>query len=262
MKQCSTKKDFMIALHEEFQKIGAVDDPEIFDDFEQHFSQGIADGMTEEQVCEKLGDVSEIAKQYVSEFGGDGEGEKAVPTQNNESQPKEISAQQLQQPPKGAIPVFDGNECENASASGFESNADNISQQAQPIVQNSANQSSDSFNAGGLIGMIILDVMVLSWALPSLAGIIFGYFGIVIGIITSGIATIVCGILGTVDLQLPDIISVITPFHPVSNILFGVTCTSLGALGVLLAVIIVKGFVNMCIKLVKWEIRVIKGENA
>jgi len=40
---------------------------EILEDFGSHFVDGAEQGLTEAQICEKLGDVSEIAKQYVGE---------------------------------------------------------------------------------------------------------------------------------------------------------------------------------------------------
>ena len=63
----STRIDFMNGLREALAKNGISDARDILLDFDQHFDDGIAAGETEAQVCEKLGDVEEIAKQYTSE---------------------------------------------------------------------------------------------------------------------------------------------------------------------------------------------------
>jgi uncharacterized membrane protein len=46
--------------------VGSEEKSEILEDFGQHFIDGEQEGLTERQICEKLGDTREIAKQYSS----------------------------------------------------------------------------------------------------------------------------------------------------------------------------------------------------
>lgn len=59
------KGDFLYNLHNELHRIGIDDDEEIFADFEEHFKASQEQGLTEEETCEKLGDVKEIARNYL-----------------------------------------------------------------------------------------------------------------------------------------------------------------------------------------------------
>lgn len=59
------KGDFLYNLHNELHRIGIDDDEEIFADFEEHFKESQENGFTEEETCEKLGDVKEIARNYL-----------------------------------------------------------------------------------------------------------------------------------------------------------------------------------------------------
>lgn len=59
------KGDFLYNLHNELHRIGIDDDEEIFADFEEHFKESQEEGFTEEETCEKLGDVKEIARNYL-----------------------------------------------------------------------------------------------------------------------------------------------------------------------------------------------------
>ena len=63
------KAAFMNELTKSLSEYGVNDSREILLDFEQHFEDGKAAGETEDEVCEKLGDPVEIAKQYVEEEG-------------------------------------------------------------------------------------------------------------------------------------------------------------------------------------------------
>lgn len=59
------KGDFLYNLHNELHRIGIDNDDEIVADFEEHFKESRENGLTEEQTCEKLGDVKEIARNYL-----------------------------------------------------------------------------------------------------------------------------------------------------------------------------------------------------
>lgn len=63
----NTKYEFLAALEKELERYGVVDKDDILADFEQHFSDSKKQGYTDAEVCERLGSITEIAKQYAAE---------------------------------------------------------------------------------------------------------------------------------------------------------------------------------------------------
>ncbi len=59
------KNDFLFQLHNELHRIGIDADEEIFADFEEHFKYSSEEGLSEEETCNRLGDVKEIARSYI-----------------------------------------------------------------------------------------------------------------------------------------------------------------------------------------------------
>lgn len=224
---CSSKAEFMSALDSELTKYGITDKSEIFSDFEQHFTAGMEEGLTERQVCEKLGDISEIAKQYVDE-------EKLEHIESEQSKPNAAANSQ--------------------SAQGFDGNS-----YADSQPQNTAQPSEQPFRceAGKVIGVICVDVFVFSWVLPAFAGVIASYLSIPISLVVSGFMAFVGGIIsvfGTVSF-------IATPFAPLSTILFGIMITALGGLATMLGLVIVQGAINVFINIINWHGRVFVGHN-
>lgn len=64
----STKAEFMSALTDRFRQMSLPAD-EIIEDIEQHFSEGKESGLTEQEICEKLGSPEEIAEAYIQDNG-------------------------------------------------------------------------------------------------------------------------------------------------------------------------------------------------
>lgn len=59
------KGEFLFELHNELHRIGIDADEEIFADFEEHFNEGMEQGISEEETCRRLGDPKEIARNYI-----------------------------------------------------------------------------------------------------------------------------------------------------------------------------------------------------
>lgn len=59
------KGEFLFELHNELHRIGIDADEEIFADFEEHFNEGMEQGISEEETCRRLGDPKEIARNYL-----------------------------------------------------------------------------------------------------------------------------------------------------------------------------------------------------
>lgn len=64
----STKAEFISALEDRFRDMSLPAD-EIIEYIERHFSEGKENGLTESEICEKLGDPEEIAEAYMQDNG-------------------------------------------------------------------------------------------------------------------------------------------------------------------------------------------------
>lgn len=65
-----TRKDFMAALEKELKNFNVSDKTEILGDFDQHFEESLSKGLSEEEICQKLGnidEITEIARQYAED---------------------------------------------------------------------------------------------------------------------------------------------------------------------------------------------------
>ncbi len=128
------KGDFLYQLHNELHRIGIDDDEEIFADFEEHFKESQEAGVSEEETCEKLGDVKDIARNYlditstkVNSIVVDAVANQRVSlTKPGEKLPADISLV------KDEVPAQEpANEQENASASIREFTPEHIAQEPE-----------------------------------------------------------------------------------------------------------------------------------
>ena len=209
------KTTFMNELTKSLSEYGVNDAREILLDFEQHFEDGKAAGETEDEVCEKLGDPVEIAKQYI---------------------------------PEADIKV----EEKETKQSGFDSNK--YSQpytQAQPQTPPPAAQPQGfTPDAGKIIGILCVDVFVFSWALPSLISLIFGLYGCTVGFGGAAVGSIIGGTV----MQFIDVSAwFFTTLSPVSTILFGVVLGAICALLAIASIAATKGCINMFKHIVNWH---------
>lgn len=221
----TNKEQYIQALINAMTRCGVTDQREILTDFEQHFADGAAAGESEEQVCEKLGDPEEIAKQYISE-------------EPFEERPAAQSAA--------------------ADASGFGAEpgaapAQNTAYAPPPVQQNSFR-----IEAGAVIGVVCVDIFVFSWAIPAFAGVIIGLYSTVVGLVGAGLGVFIGGVaagaFGTPDW-------LYTCFSPVSTALLGVVLASGSLLLVGPCVAAGRGFINICINIINWHSRVLVGRN-
>ncbi|NLE24499.1 MAG: DUF1700 domain-containing protein [Clostridiaceae bacterium] len=60
-----TKSEFLIQLKSELKKNNISDSDDILGEYEQHFAFKLADGFSEEEIANKLGDPSELASQFI-----------------------------------------------------------------------------------------------------------------------------------------------------------------------------------------------------
>lgn len=229
----NTRTEFMNGLREALGRNGITDARDILLDFDQHFDDGMAAGETEAQVCEKLGDVEEIAKQYTTE---DVFSEKADNAAN-----------------------FNNEAVNGAEASGFDNNSYNSGYTA-PINESApTTQQGNGFevSAGAVVGRVCVDVFVFSWAIPALFSVIMGFYSFVLSF---GLAGIGCVAGGAVQVS-GGLFFVQSMFSPVSTVLFGFMLLSLFGLLVALCVAIGKGFVDIIKCIINWHSRAFVGRN-
>ncbi len=216
------KATFMSELTKSLTEYGVNDTREILLDFEQHFEDGKNAGETEDQVCEKLGDPVEIAKQYI---------------------------------PEADIKV----EEKEVKQSGFDSNKySQHNTQAQNVTPPpSAQPQGFQVDAGKVICVLCIDVFVLSWALPSLISLVFGLYGCTIGFGGAAVGSIIGGTV----MQFVDVSTwFFTTLSPVSTILFGVVLGAICALLVIASIAATKGCINLVKHIVNWHSETFVGK--
>ncbi len=209
-----TKIIFMDKLRASLSEYGVTDTREIMLDFEQHFEDGEAAGETEAQVCEKLGDPEEIAKQYISD---------ADIFEEKKTEPK-------------------------TEASGFDSSA---FQKEEPQAQTTYTQSGGfQVDAGKVVLILLVDFLVFTWALPSLISLVCSLYGITVGVGVSGIAVLIAGIL----MNFMDTSTwLFTTLSPISTSLFGVVLMAATPLLVIASIAATKGTINIFKHIINWH---------
>lgn len=218
-----TKNIFMEKLRESLSEYGVSDTREIMLDFEQHFEDGAAAGETEEQVCEKLGDPVEIAKQYIPETD-------FIATDK-----------------KTEASGFDTGSFTKTDASGFDSGA--FTKVEENVYNGSAPQPFQA-DIGKVILVLLVDILVFTWALPSLVSLLCSLFGITFSFGVSGIVILIAGIL----MSFMDTTTwLFTTLSPLSTSLFGVVLMAATPLLVIASIAATKGVVNVFKHIINWH---------
>ncbi len=234
-----SRYEFMNKLSESLSAYGVNDAREIITDFEQHFEDGKAAGETEDEVCIKLGDPVEIAKQYASDtdISVEDTAPKAEPVQ-------EASG-------------FDGNSYNSApppynyttANSGTYTNAGS---DATGYNYGNVNTNHGGFEAdtGKIVIMLLVDIFVLTWAIPALISLIIALYGTVFAAFGSGIGCIIGGVL----MSFVDTSAwLFSTLSPISTALFGLVSLSACALLVIGSIAATKGFINLIKHIINWH---------
>ena len=249
------KTDFMNKLQSSLSDYGVADTREILLDFEQHFEDGRAAGETEDMVCEKLGDPVEIAKQYIPD--GD------------------ISVEEVKAAPKAEEPsAFDSNNYTGAGYAQTNTSQTNTAQQTgytqtdsngmytyntPPYSQPQQQYQPQGFehSGGAIVGVLATDLLVFSWALPALVGLIFALYGITIGIGGAGVVTFIAGIL----MSFMDTSTwLFTTLSPISTSLLGVVMIAAIPLLVIGSIAATKGTINIFKHIINWHSMTFAGK--
>ncbi len=191
----TSKAQFLEALRSELLKRN-ITDSEILEDFEQHFNIGLSEGLTEAQVCEKLGAPAEIANQYAPDGYTEDVSNATNQTANNSTQTQQT---------------------------GFAENNYNYN---NANTNTSAPQSNrnDNMDVAKIIGVICLDVFVLTWAIPTLFSLLISYWAVMISFFVTPVVMIIGIIFGSQFVGSAIIVSMLTPAAGIfaALILFGI----------------------------------------
>ncbi len=260
----NNKSEFLNGLREALGRYSVPDAREILIDFEQHFDDGAAAGESEAQVCEKLGDVEEIAKQYISDIDF------------AETESKADASSVGEQPSASGFGAETGETAQQYSYGqqyGAGQNMQNPqAAQAAPNMQNTQtapnaqqygapqNYSNGGFSPDGgkIVGVICVDLFVFSWAIPSLLTVILSFYSAVVAFGVSGISIIVLGAVSS----FADVTGILhTGLAPISCVLLGILLCALCGMLVLLCIQIGKGFCAIIRNIINWHSRVFVGRN-
>ena len=162
----ANKTQFLEALKGELLKRN-ISDNEILEDFEQHFNIGLSEGLSEQQVCEKLGNPAEIANQYAPE--------------------------DFRETTNTTQKIADANTQTNTENT-TQTNAGNTTQTA--FAENNYNSTapSDAYtytgndvNVAKIVGIICLDIFLLTWGIPTLFSLMIAYWGVMISFFAASV---------------------------------------------------------------------------
>lgn len=231
------KTDFMNKLQSSLSDYGVADTREILLDFEQHFEDGRAAGETEDMVCEKLGDPVEIAKQYIP----DGE----------------ISVEEVKTAPKAEEPsAFDSNSYTGAGSTQTDSNGTYGSTPPYTPPQQYQPQGFDPSGAA-IVGVLLVDLLVFTWALPTLVSLIITLYGVTVSIGGAGVLTFIGGIL----MSFMDTTTwLFTTLSPISTSLLGVVMIAAVPLLVIGSIAATKGTINIFKHIINWHSMTFAGK--
>ncbi len=227
---CNSKTEFLTSLRIALENNNVTDRTDILTDFRQHFDDGAAAGETEAEVCRKLGDIDEIIKQYISE-------------QPQQAQPEP----QPQQPTGGSMPDTSGFGAYSGEAP-----------YSQPRYAPPPQPQGFSPSAGKIVGVLLLDVLIYSWCLPALAGLIIALISVALSFAIIGPITLIGGIVG----MFVDVSGlIVTGFAPVSLLFFGIMMTGFAGMLVIASINSVKGYINIIIAIINQHARAFAGHS-
>ncbi|GKU31332.1 DUF1700 domain-containing protein [Clostridium folliculivorans] len=178
---------------------------DILYDYEEHFDVGLAQGKTEEQIINELGDPHAIVNQY---------------------------------------------------RSGTNRNYYNDTQNSQPYNSNNANSNNKAL-------AIILIVLLLLFS-PGILGLIIGIFGGMIGLVAGAFGIAIAGLAVALGVTFGSVFGIFTiptgiaALPATASLLIGIGTLALGILCTIGCFYLIKAFVMLIIKFVKWIISIFR----
>lgn len=127
------------------------------------------------------------------------------------------------------------------------------------VMSNSKVNSNQSAigSIGIFIALVFFNLVFVLGIYLGILGTLIGMCGAAIATLVAGIVTIICTIISPI---LPGLINVPNGIPDISIFLVGIGTTALGALFCIGMFYLVKFFMAVTVKYVKWNIKTIKGE--
>lgn len=142
----NNKEEFFTLLEFELKRIGVENYEEIKGDFEQHFADSAEQGIPEEETAFKLGDVKEIARNYLNL---ESERLNSIIARDVENTGKKVSLTKPGQSVPADLSLMNGKDIQNTDCV-REYTPEHISEEIYPTRENSAENTQSNSNATSL----------------------------------------------------------------------------------------------------------------
>lgn len=189
------KNDYITTLRSHLTSFSELDRQEILSDIDEHFTNGINNGKTEDEISSALGDPAIIARQYIQ-----------TDSDNNTSN-------------------------------------QNVNSNTTTINMNNSGRSSTT----NIIILIVLNLFLMSWILPTAFSIVFSFWMVGVAIFVSGIVVFFASL-------------VTNPVLGLAGLFAGLGLISLGLLICIGMFYGTKALVKVIKIYVKWNIKFAKGD--
>lgn len=225
------KQTYLAKLESLLSSLPGDERAEIMYDYDEHFMNGLADGKTEEEIIAALGSPERIASLYV--ILNDMEGNK---TRSDKS-----STQTNEQSNQDTLKIGKPNPYYDQSSKPFDNG----------VRKNSAGASVIVFIALLFFNLVfLLGPYIGGW------GVIIGFLATSIGLIVSGIALIIASFAQTVAFVTVPISWL---SHPALTLGISAIVLSLGCLFAIGTFYMIKGYVWLTAKYIRFNQRLIRG---
>lgn len=139
----NNKEEFFSLLETELKRIGVENCDEIREDFEQHFEESAEQGISEEDTAFRLGDVKEIARNYLNL---ESSRLNSIIARDHENTGKKVSLTKPGQSVPADLSLLDGKEIQNSDCI-REYTPEHISEEIYPNRDSSASVPNTNFTS-------------------------------------------------------------------------------------------------------------------
>lgn len=152
--------------------------------------------------------------------------------------------------PVEIVKEYVGENSENVQSS--DSNVRNMT-----AVANQADGNTGNISGGMITGVILLDLFVLDWALPTVLALAIAYIAVAIAFVISGIANIVAVFVPFISDSLTTIL-----FGGIFNVFAGLAVLGLGGIMAVFIPNVIKVFIGMIKAVARLHVKAFTGRKA
>ncbi len=122
---------------------------------------------------------------------------------------------------------------------------------------NRIDSNTGKISGGMITGVILLDLFVLDWALPTLASLVIAYIAVAFAFIVSGVASIISVMLPFVSDSITSVL-----FGGIFNVFAGMVILGLGGIMAAFTPNVIKGFAGVIKAVARLHVRAFTGRKA